>query len=232
MLGGADDALYLREPLTQGDLAITSRLIYDPGHDPVLGPISRRLADKAFVGWPDFPDKIVRIPGQWALSWRRGRRVVLKEVNPRACRWYLDRYKPRVVFLLRHPAAVAWSSRRQEWLGPTVEDWAERGRSDGTLLKEAWEALQGSRSGFTTVFYEDLCHDPLPGFQRLFEFAGLKWNRTAVDLVTEYSRDSVEKVDTWRRDAPVEHVKALRTGYNSMGLPWYSSDEEWEMPGR
>lgn len=35
--------------------------------------------------------------------------LVVKEVNPLALDWLLSSYKPRVVFLYRHPAAVALS---------------------------------------------------------------------------------------------------------------------------
>jgi hypothetical protein len=229
MLGSAPDALYLREPLSQGDPAVRSRLIYDPGHDPVLGPISARLADKVFAGLPDFDERIVRIPGQWALKWRRPRRVVVKEVNPRACRWYLERYRPRVVFLIRHPAAVATSSQKQAWLGPTVGDWAQRGVDDGQLLREALTALAHHPESCTTVFFEDLCVDPLNGFRRLYDFAGLKWTGAVAERIVEYSHDSVSKIDAWRREASPEHVQALRRGYDQADLPWYRSDEEWEM---
>jgi hypothetical protein len=226
MLGGAPDALYLREPMTQGDPAVTSRVVFNPDENPDVEPIFRRLSDRAFLGWPDFGEKVVRAPGQWALRGRRGRRVVIKDVNPLACHWFLDRYRPRVVFLVRHPAAVAVSSQRQGWLGPTTADWAVRGRDDARILRTAWEALEGYPD-HTTVRYEALCTDPLREFQRLYEFAGLTWTGGVAHLVAEYARDSARKIDEWRGLASPAAVEALRRGYEGVDLPWFGADDPW-----
>ena len=226
MLGSAPDALYLREPLTQGHHAITSRVVFDPDTDHDLEPLARRLADKAFLGWPDFGPQVVRLPGNWALRGRRGRRVVVKEVNPSACAWYLRRYRPRVIFLLRHPAAVAMSSQKQGWLGPTVDAWARRGLEDASALRQARDVLKDYPDA-QTVFFESLCNDPLRGFRTLFDFAGLTWTDWAAETVREYSHDSPRRIDAWRADTTPDALKALREGYRTLQLEWYQGDKEW-----
>jgi hypothetical protein len=226
MLGGAVDALYLREPITQSHPEINRRVVFDPVDHPDLEPDVRRLADRAFMGWPDFDERVVRFPEQWALRRRRSRRVVIKEVNPMACGWFLRRYRPRVIFLLRHLAAVATSAQRERWLGPSPEDWARRGSENGTTLREAWAALEGYPAR-ETVFYESLCADPVEGFRRLFGFAGLRWDASSVRRVIEASRDSRRKIDSWRSEARPEAVEALRSTYRSYELAWYQRDDEW-----
>ena len=69
----------------------------------------RDLADRAFAGLPDFRPKIVHYPAQWALRERRRRRVVIKEVNPAGCRWFVARYyevSPGVADYIREHSAL------------------------------------------------------------------------------------------------------------------------------
>jgi hypothetical protein len=226
VLGGAPDALYLREPVTQSDPAITQRNVFNPLDHPELLPSFERLADRAFAGLPDFKDTVVYDPDQWSLLRRRGRRLVIKEVNTRACRWFVERYRPRVIFLLRHPAAVAWSSQRHGWIGPTPEDWECRGRDVGQTLVQACDALRG-HTECATVTFESLCTDPIEGFHRLFEFAGLTWTQTVAERIRENARVSRQKIDAWRAEADPECVRAMKRAHLASGAPWYRSDEEW-----
>jgi Sulfotransferase domain len=228
MLGSAPDALYLREPLTQSDEQINHRITFRPEDYPEIEQIMAKLADKAFAGLPDFAAKVVEMPEQWDLVKRRGRRVVIKELNPRACHWFLDRYAPRVIFLLRHPAAVAWSSVRQAWLGPTPEDWETRGRENAESLRMARDVLQDYHANLT-VTYESLCRDPIAGFQKLYAFAGLTWTTDIAELIGRESRESVEKIDAWRTGANPENVAALRRGWETIPLGWYDQESDWSI---
>jgi hypothetical protein len=226
ILGRADDALYLREPVTQSDPAITRRITFDPSEHPELEPTFRRLADMAFLGLPAFKDVVIYDPEQWSLADRLRRRVVIKEVNARACQWFLNRYQPRVVFLVRHPAAVAWSSQKQGWLGPTPADWEKRGGEHAESLALAWEALKPYRD-CEVASYESLCSDPLAGFRKLYDFAGLRWTGSTAAMISEDSQGSRTRIEAWRGAAAPEAVQALRRGYQRFALPWYQSDEEW-----
>lgn len=226
MLGSASDAMYLREPVTQSDPEVNRRVVFDPYQEPALLPAVRRLADLAFGGVPDFPEKVVIRPHQWGLKTRRSKRVVIKEVNPLACRWFVDRYRPRVVTLLRHPAATAMSSQNQAWLGTSPDDWAVRGRDTG----RAWLAMADALDGYAdcrTVFFEQLCRDPVTNYRDLFAFAGLTWDDAAEAKVADYGRSSVARIDAWRDQAPAAAVQALRDAYRRFDLEWYRGDNEW-----
>jgi Sulfotransferase family len=226
MLGAASNALYLREPFTQTDLAVNVRQVFNPPDYPPLEATMRRLADKAFLGLPDFRPKVVVAPEQWDLRHRRRGRVVIKEVNPRACRWFVENYRPRVVFLLRHPAALAWSSVRMQWLGPTPADWEQRGREDRETLRQMWAPLK-NYANHLRVYYEDLCNDPLRGFQQLYEFAGLTWTDAVARTVAENGAESPQKVNAWRTDASAEHLRALRRGFDGSDPDWSRWDDDW-----
>jgi hypothetical protein len=229
-LGQASDAMYLREPFTQGSAAINRRVVFDPAEAPDLEPTLRRLADSAFRGVPSFRSKVVHYPEQWALADRRRRRVVLKEVNPRAAGWFLARYRPKVVFLVRRPAAVCWSAQRKGWLGSSVESWRARGLEDAETLRRAWDALRG-RPDVLRVEYESLCRDPLTGFSRLYAFSGLDWDDAAAARVLAEAEETPGKADAWRSAADPAAVRALRESYRSVWPAWFREADDWRMAG-
>jgi hypothetical protein len=228
MLAAAPHALYLREPVTQSDPDINRRIVFRPDLVPELEPKYKQLADKAFRGGgvPDFAEKVVRLPERWRMDASHSRHLVIKEVNPMAAGWFLRRYRPRIVFLLRHPAATAWSSRKQEWLGPTIEDWASRGRETAEAWIEAHEALK-DHPDCCIVTHESLCLDPLGGFKSLYDFAGLTWTDDVAATISTYSQDSKSTIGAWRTEAPPDCVNALGDEYLRFNLEWYRGDEEW-----
>ena len=227
-MGQAADALYLREPVTQND-ATFYRLgtVFHPDRAGAeVETTYRRLADKAFLGWPDYDHTIVRVPERWGLRQRRSRRVVIKEVNPLACGWYLGRYRPRVIHLVRHPVAVALSNQKKGWLTPDPHDWARYGAFQAMAIREQAEALAGYPAS-EAVTYESLCADPLRVFERLFAFAGLTWDGPIREFIQAQSARSREMIGSWRREVPPRTVEALRRGYSAAGLPWYRDDRDW-----
>ncbi|HUR21471.1 MAG TPA: sulfotransferase [Vicinamibacterales bacterium] len=238
-LGCATDALYLREPVTQSD-----HLFHELGtvfaiDRPDLDARYERSASKAYAGWPDFDPGIVRFPASWALTRRRSRRVVIKEVNPLACGWHIERYAPRIVLLVRHPAAVALSWQRKGWLTPDEQSWATNGELQGRALRAALEALAPYEAQ-RVVVYEDLCADPIGSFTSLYAFAGLTWEGRAHRFISERmhrtdegntwntSRNSQEMIHSWRRHVVPAHVRALREAFGEFNLPWYRKDRDWE----
>jgi hypothetical protein len=242
-LGAAANALYLREPVTQSDQAFYLMGTVFPLTSPGIEAKYRRLADMAYEGWPDFGSHVVRFPEQWTLRERRKRRIVVKEVNPLACQWYARRYHPHIVFLVRHPAAVALSWQSKGWLDPTEAGWAENGRVQGRALRAAFGTL-AAYPAHHRVLYEDLCAEPVAQFRNLFEFAGLKWDAAAAAFLTERTtqedgsnawdttRVSHRMIGAWRRKATPAHVAALRATYQTFGLDCYRDDADWAMEER
>jgi hypothetical protein len=188
-LGSCKQSLYLREPLTQ-----TREWAERPGSVFEVGPHrppSRAYLDSArlaFTGIPHFQeDIVVHVPPWYVPRWRR--RPVIKEVNLLALPWLLKAYAPRVVYLHRHPAAVAASFARLGWFAenwatafsqetlrelavdttPTQGWWEWFGQFLGTAERATLRALEG-HSDSLRVAYEELCLAPLDVFSRVATF--------------------------------------------------------------
>jgi len=205
IMGRSDGALYLREPITQPYLAGVKDASSFFEVDPCRLPHTyRRSADNAFSGIPAFSKAITIYPSQWKLSDRHRCRPVIKEVNPLACKWLIDTYRPRIIYLIRHPAAVAESFCKMGWDGKqfksrfteqtlvaenfgyepfTASFWSEIGALQAVVLRLALAYLNGYQDS-RIVKYEDLCYDPITVFRRLYEFAELQWSsRVEKDIV-------------------------------------------------
>lgn len=198
-LGLSPGALYLREPISQPHLERHKQrgVVFTIQPDALPDGYARH-ADRAFQGLPKFRPNVVRFPAQWSLSSRRNRRVVVKEVNPLALDWLISRYQPKIVYLLRHPAAVAASFARLGWMSserpagderrfsarrigfdpavlpPYRTAWGEHVALQGLVMQSALATLAGYDQHLV-VRYEDLCTDPVAQFRRLYDFADLPW---------------------------------------------------------
>ena len=130
-----------------------------------MEPDYRRFATDAFAGIPpvELLDDSFRAR---AFGWpgRGGRRLLVKEVNPRAACWYLRTFAPELLLLVRHPAAVADSYLRAGWWPES--DMEAFGREYGDAVAFAIESAQ--RTGATLLQYEDFALDPATHFLWLF----------------------------------------------------------------
>jgi hypothetical protein len=240
-LGNAANALYLREPITQSyleEVGRRNRVVFEIDPSNLL-EVYKRAADTAFSGIPAFPPHIVKYPKQWNLFSRRHRRLVIKEVNPMASEWLLQHYLPRVVFLVRHPAAVALSYRQLGWWQTPDPIGKEHGKYQGAAIRVALDNLVAYQD-YRVVLYEELCANPIDVFRSLFEFAGLVWDRNMEAYVQERttggcradsmetSRDSRSMIRSWVGQLSKKELESLRTGFSEFNLPWYKSTEGWQ----
>jgi len=243
-LGHAPNALYLREPISQRHLSHCRRTGREPtvvfDVDPATAsPVYAQAAQVAFLGLPLFPPYVVKNPRQWGLGSRASRRLVIKEVNPRACAWLVGLYQPRVIFLVRHPAAVALSYARMGWTSRPIH--REFGEHLGSAQRQALDSL-ASYPDRRFLTYEALCADPVGHFRQLFEFADLAWDseveafiqrrtRGGGEAILEnpYStaRDSQNMIRSWVGHPQDEELAEIRAGYADYDLPWYRSEDDW-----
>lgn len=226
VLGSAADAIYLREPITQG-LHVAGVPVQDAvAVDPLSLPLAhRRIAAAVFAAVPAFPASIVPQPAAWSLRARRARRLVVKEINPLLLEHLLGRHRPRLVMLLRHPAAVALSYARLGWssdaqsarlaryladvglrecarpLEAATGFWARQGAFQGAAQRVILQRLL-DRADHRTVRYEDLCASPVEQFRALFDFAGLAWSGAMEAVIRAHSAGG-DEADTYgtRRDS-------------------------------
>jgi hypothetical protein len=258
VLGLSPKALYLREPITQ------TYLHSKESNGPRLSVFEvdsadppkcySQAADLAFAGIPAFGASIVTTPRQWSPFSRRIKRLVIKEVNPLALTWLIERYRPRVVYLLRHPAAVASSFQRMGWTMGALQQrlqsdtttvpstgsfWADQGSLQAIVLRRALHCLR-SYPDFQIVQYEDLCTDPLKVFKDLYDFSGLSWSDEIARNIDSMShaesskdsgeyglhRDSRSMIEKWRSAVSEHDLAEIRQTY-LLNKPEYYREHDW-----
>jgi hypothetical protein len=208
----------------------------------------KEVSDRAFAGIPAFPRGVIVDAQQWQIQRRHRGRVIIKEVNPLACAFWLQRYRPQVLFLIRHPAAVALSYRKLGWLdNPDVlmaqEDasksiWERAGLRQGYIHRTVLDSLR-DYPDYQIVSYEALCADPMDTFRTLFAFADLPWNDKAKQTVLDHSsggdrshtynthRHSKALARSWEGKLEADQLEDLRNGYARFDLPWYNTPQDW-----
>jgi hypothetical protein len=191
----------------------------DPANPPRLESYA---SDRAFAGLPAFLPITVWYPAQWRVADRRRRRLVLKEVNLLASEYFIQRYRPRVVFLVRHPAAVALSYKTLGW-EPDL-DWRLHATRQGEALRYALDCLQ-SYPECRQIQYEELRADPASKLKEVCEFAGLEWGAAA--QAEALQREGIGPAGSWRSRVTAEQLKSVREAYGAFDLPWYRSDADW-----
>jgi hypothetical protein len=240
IVGNSINAMYLREPITQSYKAKYKQVgtvfpinFADP---PLAYAIA---ADNAFNGIPAFDLDIIRFPHQWSLLGRTRKRIVIKEVNPYACEYYIKQYHPRIIFLVRHPAGVATSYKRLNWLPSGGEDFYSRhGDFQGSCLSSAYNSLI-NYSDYKIVIYEQLCTNPIEVFQEIISFSDLTWDSNLEIAIRESSkggdrsvhwttnRNSVQVVDAWRQEINDQELENLRISFMKYDLPWFKLMDDW-----
>ncbi len=243
VLGRAKNALYLREPMTQGVADREFKPVFELENGAVPGKWAS-AANAAFAGAPVFHDGIARFPSQWKFGERKKKKLVIKEVNPFAVHWVWARYKPRIVFLVRHPVAVTASFKKRGWGGSfdTPDAWREHAALQARSQRAALDVFQfQSNVERRIVIYEELCADPLAEFKKLCEFTDLVFDAELESFVREHDaekdgerdrpfsifRDSKSMIASWRTEASPEEIAASREGYLGVKLPFYRADSDW-----
>ncbi len=233
ILGSASNAIYLREPINQSYLTYIEEetLFYINPDNPLKA--YKKFADRAFMGLPAFSSGIVQDSEKWRIVNRWNRRLVIKEVNPLATEYLLQQYHPRVIFLVRHPAAIALSFLERGWYQDNLntDSWREYGEELGKIVDVAWNSLKNYHD-CKIIQYEDLCADPLNQFRKLFDFTELVWDNRIKDLIYNHSslednkpygisRRSRDMINRWQSKISKNNLKNLQEGYGKFNLPWY-----------
>lgn len=125
--------------------------------------------------------------------------------------WIAASFKPKIIFLVRHPAAVAASHFKLGWHNVSLENrmpadlwsrksqysvnadfWTQHGHFQAETLQIALEAL-ANYPDHRLVTYEDLCANPIGLFQDLYDWAGLPWTESVVRKIHEKSSSAKSK---------------------------------------
>lgn len=162
--------------------------------------------------------RMVRDGVRFARARRQGLRPLVKDpIALLSADWFARTFGAKVVVMIRHPGAFAYSLKRLGWSfpfkdlleQPSVRGWLPS--SLGDRLREAattppdivrqaglaWavlhEVIRRYREDHTSwVFlrHEDLARDPVAGFRDLYPRLGLPWTDAAEATVATYSAGS------------------------------------------
>jgi hypothetical protein len=196
-------------PVNDGDADLTNWFQYArPGQE---NSVLAKAFDPLFAGLPS-PARAWNRAG-WH-RWVPGYRVVVKDVAAfMAAEWLYERYRPHMLFVVRHPCAVILSEARQgtpaqESLRTILSDEAlvedhlkdyiaDLTEAQGQLetLAAVWAARHRVLANglkkhpeWQVIHYEALCANPGLHFRRVFESVGLRWSSAMADFVDDHSR--------------------------------------------
>lgn len=236
LLGAGQEVQYYREPYTRTHVTRSGgNSVFAFPAD--AAPPTYLLADRRIAaGSARFRPSVIAHTRQWAPFVRAPGRLVVKEVNPHACAWFIARHDPIMVLLLRHPADIALSYRARGWWTPSAGDPLRSWRAFGAELGRAWRAMHAQTAGradVLTVRYEDVCRDPVTRIGEIYDRCGLTPDAgfaaqlaesdkaQAADQEDPYSlrRSSAQQIDKWRKELDSEQVQALRDSLDLEGLP-------------
>lgn len=234
--------IYLREPVTQSILkyGITpSEFLLRKGCNPPK--VIRKYFDIAFLGMPAFPKKIAgRANSDWTLMSRPMQSLVIKEVNPFLCHYYVDRFNPKIIFLLRHPAGIASSYKKMGWALKMKHFWFNNTVTQARATCAAMSDMKHTCE-HTFVKFEDLCEKPIKVFKDLFEFSDIKWTHEVESFLYEtmessqnkdpYSivRETKKMPYLWKNEITEEQLGQIKRAYLEYDLPWYDSESDWRL---
>lgn len=243
VLGSTSNALYLREPLR----AACSQLGIDWRHDLYVDPKQPddqllSVADAAFAGQPYDVRGVFELR-KAPFNFGRPFRLVIKEVNLLAAEFIALRYRPKILLLYRHPAAVALSFRDMGWMSADADStalsfWRAQGERQALLLSSVFAVLDGYEDTLE-ICYEDVCLDPIRHFKLMAEFAGLKFSKRIERIIERtnqrpppgdrYStlRRTQEMAHAWKARIQRDELSALQDAFLAGSPPVYNSLADW-----
>jgi hypothetical protein len=239
ILGFSPDLAYLFEPVTTAFVEkVSTKNFYLPdGQDPDFD-LYAEISDQAFHGIPPrtslFP--VIKSYKDFWLPNRKNLRLLIKEINPPATAFFIGRYTPDIIVLLRHPAAVAESHERMGYLS-SIMDFEFFGLQYGEMLAAAIEASKNSNP--IIIHYEDFAKNPEIEFKHLFSQLNVREPADFDGILAEFCNSGLKTTNPhqikrvssmeaykWRGRFSAEHLAAVKRGYFRSPLQYYR-DDSW-----
>jgi len=201
-----------------------------------------------------------------------GKRPLIKDpIALFSAEWLASRFDMKVIVMIRHPAGFASSLKRLNWqfdfsnwlsqdllmrdyLSPFRDQIIEYSRNkkkdiiDQAILM--WNVIYSVVHRYRQTYpdwmfvrHEDLAANPLEGFERLYQYCGLTWNKRAKSVILAHSaptnpkevspgdpgtirRDSQATIRTWKKRLTQEEIERIREGTEEISSLFYK-DAEW-----
>ena len=251
ILATSKQLAYLREPITQpylkrlgGEQAVFNVEDSHSDFDKY-----KKLADEAFAGIPRVHRGVIDNKRDFLpFTKNTNQKLLIKEVNPGAAKFYCTQYNVFLCLLLRHPAAVALSFHERGWLQrhselltdePELDEWGRFGKLYGTFVAEAVEVVAQHHHA-KIIQYEALVSDPKQQYANLFTACGVavpdnfdsvieQYCYSQSDLSSGYQtqRNSQLTAQKWKTKLSAEQINSLREGYLKSALAYYREPSDW-----
>jgi hypothetical protein len=253
ILSYSQNVTYMFEPITRPYQKYQAGYAMADLDDPEIFQKYLKYSQEAFQGWPPkqihFSERLYK----FSIFGRKQRQLLIKEVNPRAAELYTKNFHPNVLFLVRHPAAVALSFWERGWLeSPDVKlygfdfngnEWEKFGYAYGIAMKSALDSIKKYSCPYKIIAYEELASDPFVEFQKIFEYLQVELPQEYQDIIDEYCytdestqgyktrRVSSTMIEKWKKKLSPESIIDLHRGYLQSSFDYYISEDEWEFCG-
>jgi len=252
VLSTSPSVAYLREPITQPYLFRYggSFALVDVDNNPSAFSIYRRLGDEAFQGIPPVHPYVVNNWQDYSYSMRKRKRLLIKEVNPKAVNFYCEKYQAKVLLLIRHPAAIALSFYHLGWLespdaqletaNPNAGAWEKFGYAYGSIMYNTIQTLK-ARGDHAIIVYKHIAQDPYSGFKKLFRALDLEIPENYDAIINKYcfspnqntergeiERTSKNMIFKWRNELTNQQIADLQAGYLQSKLEYFRESADWQ----
>ncbi len=192
--------------------------------------------------------------------------IIVKDVaSLMSIEWVADRYDPEMMIIVRHPCATILSEidketpiqhslevllNQQNLFEDHLEPYRthiENARTPLEILATIWATRYrvvvnalAKHPDWPILYYEDLCHDPLSEFRKLYDHFDLPWTDRVAKYVQKTSttevpgrysgvRVSAKQLDKWKAKMTQEQVDTVRRCIEVFELPFYQGNNNWEI---
>lgn len=253
-MGAAGNALYFREPI-RAACADRSDLDWQAGEyvDPDRpAEALTAITDAVFSGRPP------NVRGVFAFrdtprDLSTPARLLIKEIHLGATEFFIRRYRPKIVLLYRHPAAVALSIKNIGWhkkdrnisrsnssgnVSTSDDFWQAQGERQALIHRRVFD-ITAEYGDCRKVKYEDLCENSFDQFRDLAEYLGLNYSPGIENQIRKsdrtppnddpYStmRPTRQMPNAWKEKLAVADLETLRDAYLANDPPVYETLADW-----
>lgn len=238
VLSLSPEIAYLREPVTQ---TFVQKFNYEQpffsAKNKKVNENFEKIIHQSFAGIPPISD-VIKNRSDFFPFTRRKRSLLIKEVTSGTIDYVVENFSPKMIILLRHPAAVTDSFCRMGWLENV--SYEEFGYRYGKVMADAINAVKAAT--YRIQLYENLAQNPREEFSELLKFMNIDRPADFEEIIEEHCENNNEKshpyhtrrssksqVYKWKKNLSEEVVDAIKKGYMVSDLDYYREDSDWQV---